>query len=442
MHSYYSFKQARKVVRKQKLINTTQWRDYCKSSGFDPRIPTTADRFYRRHGGQWTDWYDFLGNSSDRRKYMVNDNYFKKWSHNMAYIFGFWFADGHIRKTVDNGYYFVITQHGKDKYLMEQILKEMGSDAPLQKHGDNAFNLVINSRQIVENIIRLGGGYRKSLTCRFPNIPRKYLPDFIRGLFDGDGSVNSDRKTKNGRNIGYSSSMTSGSKKFIYELKTVLEKNIDGIKISTHRGYVKKGDPCRRDHKDGTYTIDHYKKNCIVYSLKLSSNSTRMLRDFMYDGDNDEFKMKRKYDKFVDAGDYRICGRDIKYLTYRQAKQAIKNKGFRTMPDYLRWLKGGSCKLSLPASPHTVYKKEWKGPKDFLGNQRLPYQKLCAIVRKHGIVNRRQYHAWTVKMKKKRGQNAWHYPRHPFYMYEEWSGWNNFLGTQSRKRFEITSKAV
>lgn len=33
---------------------------------------------------------------------------------------------------------------------------------------------------------------RKSLTCKFPNnIPKKYMKDFLRGLFDGDGGIHS-----------------------------------------------------------------------------------------------------------------------------------------------------------------------------------------------------------------------------------------------------------
>ena len=32
----------------------------------------------------------------DKRKYKVDDNFFKTWSSDMAYILGFWFTDGWI----------------------------------------------------------------------------------------------------------------------------------------------------------------------------------------------------------------------------------------------------------------------------------------------------------------------------------------------------------
>ena len=35
---------------------------------------------------------------SGKRKYAVNDDYFKEWSHDMAYILEFWWADGCIYK--------------------------------------------------------------------------------------------------------------------------------------------------------------------------------------------------------------------------------------------------------------------------------------------------------------------------------------------------------
>ena len=64
------------------------------------------------------------------RKYNVNDNYFKTWSHNMAYILGFWFADGCIMKRCEQ-YRFNIGQNKKDKYLLKQMLVEMGSNYPM-----------------------------------------------------------------------------------------------------------------------------------------------------------------------------------------------------------------------------------------------------------------------------------------------------------------------
>ena len=50
-----------------------------------------------------------IGNQNGR-KYHINQDYFKIWSRNMAYIFGFWCADGCIYKLLEYG---LIEESGK-----------------------------------------------------------------------------------------------------------------------------------------------------------------------------------------------------------------------------------------------------------------------------------------------------------------------------------------
>jgi hypothetical protein len=65
----------------------------------------------------------------------------------------------------------------------------------------------------------LGGTENKSLTLEFPEVPKEYLPDFIRGYFDGDGSI---MRLKNNR---VNSAFTCGSKKFLIKLHQALKEN-------------------------------------------------------------------------------------------------------------------------------------------------------------------------------------------------------------------------
>jgi len=53
------------------------------------------------------------------RKYKVNDDFFKIWSHNMAYILGFWFSDGCIIDKKDGTQLFSINDGWKswDDYI-------------------------------------------------------------------------------------------------------------------------------------------------------------------------------------------------------------------------------------------------------------------------------------------------------------------------------------
>lgn len=66
----------------------------------------------------------------------------------------------------------------------------------------------------------------KSLVITFPKIPKQYLRDFIRGYFDGDGSVCESFSNKNSITATLYTSFTSGSKPFIETLFVILNQEL------------------------------------------------------------------------------------------------------------------------------------------------------------------------------------------------------------------------
>ena len=77
--------------------------------------------------------------------------------------------------------------------------------------------------------MRYGGVRHKSHVIRFPDVPKKYLRDFIRGYFDGDGSVFfiDYIRTKDGRSTReLRTNFTSGSRKFLEDLMAALNREI------------------------------------------------------------------------------------------------------------------------------------------------------------------------------------------------------------------------
>src|ERR1035437_1382310 len=124
---WLSFWKVRAFAKRLKLKNKTEWEKFISGKSNKIMIPVNPGAAipYR---SKWACWGDFLGTGNKKgwctkRKYKVNDNYFKKWSHDMAYIFGLWFADGHITKikqrNSDYSYIFCINLYKDDKYLLE-----------------------------------------------------------------------------------------------------------------------------------------------------------------------------------------------------------------------------------------------------------------------------------------------------------------------------------
>lgn len=161
------------------------------------------------------------------RRYQLNENFFSEWNETMAYVLGFWFADGYMRKEKS----YRITFSGKDKEIFVQILQAFNSSHPIRltNKEDNCYFISLCSRKLYEDLLLLGGLRCKSKVINFPEVPRKFLPDFVRGYFDGDGSVffvkyvrsKDKRLTKELR-----TNFTSGSQVFLNKLMEVLHDEI------------------------------------------------------------------------------------------------------------------------------------------------------------------------------------------------------------------------
>ena len=145
----------------------------------------------------------------------------------MAYVLGFWFADGYMRK--ERSYRILFS--GKDKEILLQIRRALNSNHPIRLiPSDNCYFISFCSKKLYEDLTMLGGLRRKSKTIEFPNIPKKFMADFIRGYFDGDGSVffvnyirTKDKKlTKELR-----TNFTSGSRHFLERLMIILYENLE-----------------------------------------------------------------------------------------------------------------------------------------------------------------------------------------------------------------------
>lgn len=170
-----------------------------------------------------------------------DENFFQKWTPEMAYVLGFFAADGSMLKN-KRGAHFVEFQSTEKEMIIKikNILKsnlKMGVYQPKQKNYNKRYRLQIGSKIMFKDLIKLSMTQNKSLTLRMPKIPQKYFCHFVRGYFDGDGNVcitNYLRKSRGNKNksVTILSGFTSGCKTFLEKLLKKL-KEMAGVSGGT-----------------------------------------------------------------------------------------------------------------------------------------------------------------------------------------------------------------
>ena len=122
-------------------------------------------------------------------KYHMNEDFFNEWDESMAYVLGYWFADGNMSK-ISNGAGKKISITSKDKEILVKIRHTLSSSQPIYYDKiHDCYTLVACREKLWDGIYNLGGRPAKSLINKFPNVPNKFKSIFIRGYFDGDGSI-------------------------------------------------------------------------------------------------------------------------------------------------------------------------------------------------------------------------------------------------------------
>ena len=121
---------------------------------------------------------------TNRTKYKIDVNFFSQDNSIFWYWLGFMFADGHIE-----GNRCVINLGSKDYYFLEDLTRKI-SNHPINDTHERCVQWKLYNKGLVNWLENTFGLIEnKTFTMQFPEVPNKYLPDFIRGYFDGDGSV-------------------------------------------------------------------------------------------------------------------------------------------------------------------------------------------------------------------------------------------------------------
>ena len=223
-------------------------------------------------------------------KYKINYDFFKTWSKQMAYVLGFLFADGSLENSpYIRGKY--IRFSNTEPSIIKKIKRIMDSKHRIVKmhppgNRKVKYFLRIGSHLLYNDLEKLGLFPNKSSTMTFPKVPDSFISDFVRGYFDGDGSVIIERYKRDKKYKRLKAIFTSGSKKFLISLDRCLQGfcNIDGPNFyNSHRSFQ------------------------LVYrSLK-----AKKVLDFLYKDLEDSLYLRRKY------------------LVYKKALKQLKFKKWR-----------------------------------------------------------------------------------------------------------------
>lgn len=130
------------------------------------------------------------------RQYYFDFNYFEEINTpNKAYILGFIASDGNLYKRNENRQGQVqFCLHEQDIDILHKIQEELKSNKPLIKRTNTKgtyYTLTFVSDKMFNDLLNIGLMPNKTKILNIKNlkIPKQYKIDFIRGYFDGDGSI-------------------------------------------------------------------------------------------------------------------------------------------------------------------------------------------------------------------------------------------------------------
>lgn len=136
--------------------------------------------------------YMGLCSQNNLRLYSINKDYFKRMTVQNCYWGGLIAADGNVR----NGNKLAIAVALKDTDMLKAFVEDMQYTNPVKIYHDRA-SVTVNCKEIVRDLKKhFNVVERKSKILQPPNIKRLSLQlAYIKGLIDGDGSVDNNRIT-------------------------------------------------------------------------------------------------------------------------------------------------------------------------------------------------------------------------------------------------------
>lgn len=211
----------------------------------------------------------------------LNEDYFEVIdTEHKAYWLGFIMADGTVIKSsskVSSHNRLKITLSMRDEEHLIEFKKDINSTANIKYYiaTDNYKSCYINidSIKLVSDLIKLNCIPNKTNYTSIPNIPNNLLNHFIRGYFDGDGSISV--YYQNGRNDKRCHFSITSNSNILLEIQNILINNCNLNKTK----------------------LKSYKSTNVAKSLTYGGTlQVKRIYEYLYK--DSTIYLKRKYDKF------------------------------------------------------------------------------------------------------------------------------------------------
>lgn len=121
-----------------------------------------------------------------------NKDFFKKIeTEKQAYWLGFIMADGNVYRNR-----LSIELSSVDEEHLNKFIRDIGANNLEVKHRKNRKTSIVSivSKELVEDLFKLGVVYNKTENAFMPKIKENLIPSFIRGYFDGNGYITKNVK--------------------------------------------------------------------------------------------------------------------------------------------------------------------------------------------------------------------------------------------------------
>ena len=218
---------------------------------------------------------------SRNQKYIFDFNYFDNIDNeHKAYWLGFLYADG---SNQEERYTVRLALKCEDEYLLQYLYNDIQCDKDVKYFYNKTYNrdysyATLQNKHFSNTLSKKGVCSNKTFKIRFPRnniVPNELIPHFIRGYFDGDGSVSINKKNKHKSSIG-----VVGNYEFIKELNDYVNNNVVGL------------------YKDN---ITKTSNSEVYYFSRGGNYKLKKFLDYIYK-DSSIF-MNRKYEKYLEIKD-------------------------------------------------------------------------------------------------------------------------------------------